>query len=482
LVEGGKKELDREDQLVPGRRLPVGHEVISEPGVVIVRQDVAAVAGESRNIRVSAAGGRDGLNGTHPRRVTARIKLRRYSHFDHPLTAEQLERFAMTPGEVQAHAFLPLLGYKRVKRKIDFSVFPPSIKEKGREIRYAAHRDAAVYSQYGRKLSELYEGFLGKSPFDRSVLAYRSGIGYNVPFAKSLFDEIRARDECTVLCIDISGFFDNLDHKRLKAALQKVLNAKRLPGDWFKIFERLTSFEFIEKRHVEDEIGRSSGGRICSSEVFRRKLRPLIQKNQNVWGIPQGTPLSGLLANIYMIDFDQALHDYVVAMGGSYRRYSDDIAIVLPAALAVDDILDVLRSRLAEHRLSMNEDKTCITRFRPEGGRLVYEGDLLQYLGFTFDGRRTLIRSESIKNFYARMKGNIRRYVRAAAKKSIALDQLRKRVLVGRFTHWGDSRNFVQYAYRAARELNAPEIKRQLRNHVDIFDRHWAKAVAKHSV
>ena len=106
-------------------------------------------------------------------------------------------------------------------------------------------------------------------------------------------------------------------------------------------------------------------------------------------------------------------------------------------------------------------------------------GNLLQYLGFTFDGVDIRIRPESMKAFYARMKTNIRRYVRAAKRKGIASGSIRKRVLVGRFTHWGDDKNFVQYAYRSARELNSPAIRRQLRNHVSIFDRYWAKMIAK---
>ena len=77
------------------------------------------------------------------------------------------------------------------------------------------------------------------------------------------------------------------------------------------------------------------------------------------------------------------------------------------------------------------------------------------------------------------MKTNIRRYVRSAKRKDIDSGEIRKRVLIGRFTHWGDNRNFVQYAYRAAREMKSSAIRRQLRNHVAIFDRHWSKMVAR---
>jgi len=139
------------------------------------------------------------------------------------------------------------------------------------------------------------------------------------------------------------------------------------------------------------------------------------------------------------------------------------------------DVINCADYLLAQHGLSFQHSKTCKTTFHQLALGQNYSGDMLQYLGFIYDGSKILIRSESIKNFYGRMKRNIGRYVKAAAKNGIPLIDLRKRVLVGRFTHWGDSRNFVQYAYRAAREMDAPEIKRQLRNHVAIFDRQWTK-------
>lgn len=84
-----------------------------------------------------------------------------------------------------------------------------------------------------------------------------------------------------------------------------------------------------------------------------------------------------------------------------------------------------------------------------------------------------------MRRFYARMKRSLNRYIKSAAKKGIPSNELRRRLLVGKFTHWGDGRNFVQYAYRASRKLASPDIKRQLRNHVPIFDKHWDRLVAK---
>lgn len=40
--------------------------------------------------------------------------------------------------------------------------------------------------------------------------------------------------------------------------------------------------------------------------------------------------MSGALANLYMMEIDKSIHDFVTAYNGLYMRYSDDFIIVLP--------------------------------------------------------------------------------------------------------------------------------------------------------
>ena len=55
-------------------------------------------------------------------------------------------------------------------------------------------------------------------------------------------------------------------------------------------------------------------------------------------GIPQGLPISAVLANLYLLDFDKNILDKVVkGKGGFYRRYSDDIIIIAN----VDDLGEI---------------------------------------------------------------------------------------------------------------------------------------------
>jgi hypothetical protein len=408
------------------------------------------------------------------------LKSRPYLHFDNPLKAEKLSSFSISAEEVAKHAFYPLLGFSKTNRRIDFSINPPKAVTKNRDIRYASHKDSAIYSRYSEALGEKYEEFASSHGIDGCILAYRAEIGFNVTFARDLFQEIRSRRNCYVICLDISGFFDNLDHKIVRDRVIDVLGVKKLGHDWRNIINSVTRYAYVDKKEAEKALGKKSVGRVCPPKLFRSKIRPIINVNKLDYGIPQGTPISGLLANIYLWKFDRLISNYLKSIGGSYRRYSDDIAIVLPSAAYRDAAMQAINIGLMEHFLFVKDSKTCETTFSDATGKIESSGDHLQYLGFLFDGNRILIRHQSLKNFYARMRRNIRIYVRSAARSGIPKTELRRRVLVGRFTHWGDAKNFVQYAYRASREMNAPEIKKQLRRHVKIFKKQWETAVTKY--
>lgn len=409
-----------------------------------------------------------------------KLKSRDYLHFDNPLKEEALASFSISPHDAARHPFYPLLGFSKTNRRIDFSAAPPVAIMKNRDIRYASHKDSAIYSQYSNTLGLMYEAFTRTHDIDHCVLAYRSQIGFNVTFAKDLFLEIEKKRNCYVICLDISGFFDNLDHKVARERVLDVLGVKKFTHDWRNIFNSVTKYAYVDKKEAEKALGKKMAGRICTPKTFRSKIRPIIRRNTAPYGVPQGTPISGLLANIYLWKFDKIVAQYMKSIGGSYRRYSDDIAVVLPSIAYRDGALQAIHTGLLDHFLFIKDSKTCETTFSDASGSVSASGDDLQYLGFLFDGKRILIRHQSLKNFYARMRRNVRVYIRSAAKSGIPKTELRRRVLVGRFTHWGDAKNFVQYAYRASREMDAPEIKKQLRRHVKIYQKQWDKSISKY--
>jgi len=202
----------------------------------------------------------------------------------------------------------------------------------------------------------------------------------------------------------------------------------------------------------------------------------LVRKHDLEYGIPQGTPVSGLYANIYLRTFDLEISQLLASFGGSYRRYSDDIAIVLPLGAKQPHVVGVIEKLLADFSLALSVGKTETADFNQ--GVLASEKPI-QYLGFTYDGRSSLIRPSSMDAYRSKMKHGIHAKLVAAKQKGVPSYNVFKRQPLSRYTHKGKRRNFIQYAYKAADVLGAPEIRHQVKDHIRWFNDAWDREVVK---
>ena len=185
------------------------------------------------------------------------------------------------------------------------------------------------------------------------------------------------------------------------------------------------------------------------------------------YGIPQGTAISALLSNLYMIEFDAAANAFAKRHGGRYMRYCDDILFIVPQASA-DAANTFCINELSKLKLSANPSKTDICVFSRVGNRQTTKRSL-QYLGFLFDGEQILIRSAAFAKFSSRMRGGVSlakqtmrsrnktRRIMGAAEQPLYL-----RKIFSRYSHLG-KRNFLRYGYAAAEQMKSKAIRRQLR-------------------
>ncbi|MBB1490329.1 hypothetical protein H5395_02030 [Paracoccus sp. MC1854] len=409
---------------------------------------------------------------------------RKYLHFDNRLTERRREISYDFEIEETPHRFYPLLGYTKLVRRVTLSASgEPQVVPKPREIKYASHRDSAYLEAYSSWLSLAYEAELKKSNLDRCVLAYRKGNATNIHHAKALFDEVAHRADCVVTALDIKGFFDSLLHQHLKHELLELLDAGRLEGHHWTIFKNVTRYSWVEQEALEVALGpkRKKKGRICTAEEYVTKVRGkennLIRVNKNPWGIPQGTPISGLYANIYLLSFDRRMLRYANSIGGTYRRYSDDIAVVAPPHIRPEDVVQEIERAISSYGLQLSTHKTELSVF--SRGLCQNENRPLQYLGFTYDGRKFFIRTASMLRYQKKMRQGIRAKLIAAKAQGIPSRNVYQRQLLSRYTHLGKGRNFVKYAYRAAEIMNAPSIRHQIKNHPRWFQRAWHKEVIR---
>ncbi|OYY76917.1 MAG: hypothetical protein B7Y43_12670 [Sphingomonas sp. 28-62-20] len=402
---------------------------------------------------------------------------RKYLHFDRPLSEQDRAKIRATPSAIMSNSFWPLLAFSKTERRVKRDKKGViTFNDKVREIKFGSHYDSAILEHYSTNISEDFEQFIKNKPIADSILAYRRGVGNNITHANNLFEEIRQRGETTAIAVDISGFFDNIRHEVLLENIKKVRNVERLSDPDYKIFTRMTQFEWVDTSVIEQRLEGKfrPKGRICNAYQFRKYLRTkgdsVVETNVKFFGIPQGTPLSGLYANISLLGFDKELHDYFTNIGGSVRRYSDDIAILIPANVSTNDAIAFVRLKLGEVGLQLSEHKTEISNFFFDRSAMAIVADKpFQYLGFTFDGQNVLIRQSSLNRFYSKMKSGVHAKVLAAHRNGVAPSNIYMRELFRKYTHFGKHRNFPRYAYRASREMKAPEIKKQIANHFNIF-------------
>jgi len=212
---------------------------------------------------------------------------------------------------------------------------------------------------------------------------------------------------------------------------------------------------------------------ICSAQQFRELVRTpgssLVEQNTHAFGIPQGSPLSAIFANVYMIHFDLDCKNYCESRRIYYRRYSDDIIFICnPSDEA--PTLDFVRSAVAKlgRSMTISEEKTEISHFkRLATGALICDQPVT-YLGFTFDGQRKRLRARTLSRYYRRMTYATRGAIGAA--RSAKSPKIFLRGLYRDLTHLGQH-NFYSYAKRSSGILNDLAPVRQLRRHFKILHR-----------
>lgn len=459
-----------------------------------------------------------------------------YIHFGRKLTKLDEDWIAKKVSDsnwISRYQFFPMIHRTVIQRKFKKrkNGMRSHLDDKGkstakpRHLFYANHLDSAIYSYYAKSIiGERYEAVLNNNPeLSDCVSAYRHipvGFGNkkgksNIHFAKEVFDYIKSQDDCIALGFDISGFFDNLDHSLLKKAWADLLgyNNAYLPPDHFNIFKSLTNFSFVDeiellklhklqglkdqnKLHPKLEklgsyclgVGNKQRNKyfrvnIASKLLYsHKKYEDCIVMGKHK-GIPQGTAISALLANLYLLEFDIAVLEKAKSIGGYYRRYSDDIMVICSPEFE-KEIEDFVVELIASSKflLNINADKTEKSYFRRTGENSYQHASCpIKYLGFEFDGQHIRLKSAALAKYFRRAKSFVKRKVK----------KTRQMILRVKKEHkvWDDAiwqkystkggRNFLRYVQRSATIIKEHRIIEQLKRHRIIIHKYVKKQKIK---
>lgn len=434
------------------------------------------------------------------------FKTKKYPHIGKPIKIKDYNRvklYVENPANIKKHSFLPFIHKAILKRKFRANKKNPSKNPSGKRKRvkdkpkvrdtfFASHLDSMIFSKYNYLLYLAYEKFIEKKPFNESIVAYRkiplvigkNGNRCNIDFAKTAFEYIsnQKHKNVSVIIADVTSFFDNLNHKLLKRQWTNVLKESTLPLDHYNVFKALTRIKYVESQQlfdaynqemiVEKGIPNSSTRKIytrkkikgtmyfkekkavafCEKEEFLKNNLNLVVSKNNKTGIPQGSPISATLANIYMLEFDELIYKVISNINGFYQRYSDDLIIVCEQKYEeeiIQKLRELIRSDIAN--LEIQPDKTKLYHFEEHNGSFKgfmvneltkekYLNKPLEYLGFSYDGQRVLIKTSGFSKFYRSMKGGFNRASSFAKHTKNPDKSIFKSKLFKRYTYKGADR------------------------------------------
>ncbi len=158
--------------------------------------------------------------------------------------------------------------------------------------------------------------------------------------------------------IDLSRFFDRVNHDILLARLA---------------------------RHVRDSRILRLIGRYLRAGVMIGDATHLTPE-----GVPQGGPLSPLLANVVLDDLDKYLEKRELR----FARYCDDFVICMKSTSRGYRVMDQVTRFLARKlKLEVNQEKSRVVKTNQ-----------LHFLGFTFQGKQIRWSDQSLKDFKHRVR------------------------------------------------------------------------------
>lgn len=252
-----------------------------------------------------------------------------------------------------------------------------------RILSIATIRDVLVQKiLYDALYDEVEKKFQATPALDKVSCAYRKR--KSAPYAATLIHRYLQEGFIFALDADIVKFFDRISHTRLITLIEENFGRDTLATNLLRRFVRTGGLSY------KDEWGKP---RPKSFFYQNKPNRQIILRTQ---GIPQGGVLSGMLANLYLHEFDCWLvHELSTRYHLRYVRYADDFVLLIKESSVISLIHEEVKQRLKNMELELHSE--------PKTKYVDIAKDSLEFIGFQLTVENIRIKPENINKLKNRI-------------------------------------------------------------------------------